>query len=123
MAIAVCVFQHEDAIGGIGFELSFVPVHAHGIADEESATVIETAHDGVGDERRSGCDGEVVMDGKIVCDLALWLLGRGIFEGDDHRTIGSRRNLAGAIWWEISGEDRRGGKGDEKESSHAGEST
>ncbi len=65
-AIVVGVFEHEDAIRGIRFELRLVPVHADGIADEETAFVIETAHDGMGDEGRSGGDFELVAGRKIV---------------------------------------------------------
>lgn len=65
-SIAIRVFEHEDAVGRIFFELFFVPVYAHGIANKKSAAIIETAHDGMRDERRGCGDGERVACGKVV---------------------------------------------------------
>ena len=59
-AVFVGVFEHEDAVRRIRFKLRLVPIHAHGIADEEAALVIETAHDGMRDQRSSGGDFKLV---------------------------------------------------------------
>jgi hypothetical protein len=82
-AVGVGVFEQEDPVGGIFVELGFVPVHADGVADEESALVIEAAHDGVGDEGRGGGEGEGEARGEGVGDFGFRILDFGLGDGDD----------------------------------------
>jgi hypothetical protein len=64
-------------------ELVFVPVHADGVADEESASVVEAAHDRVGDEGRGSGEGEGEARGEGVGDFGFRILDFGLGDGDD----------------------------------------
>jgi len=88
--------------------LGFVPVHADGVTDEESAFVIETAHDGVSHEGR-GCDRS---EGETCGESVGRGGGVGLIVGDDGGALGGRRDLGTLIWREIGGGERGG---DEKE--------
>ena len=93
-AVLVGVFEHEDAIGRILFELFLVPIHAGGIADEQASLVIKAAHDRMRDERRRGSNFERVA----VLQIVLRQSERG-FACDDDGALGAVRYRVALVRW------------------------
>ena len=97
-AILVGVFEHEDAVWRVRFKLRLVPVHAHGIANEETALVIETAHDGMRDEG-GGCGD---FEGVAIREVVLRQWERGLARDDD-RPLATLRDGTALIRGKIGG--------------------
>ena len=112
--ILVGVFEHEDAVRRILFELFLVPIHAGGIADEEASLVIEAAHDRMRDQRRRGSDFERVA----VLQVVLWQCERR-FARDDNGALGAFWDGVSLVRRQIGGEDGKSEEG--QESAHEGD--
>ena len=115
-AVLVGVFEHENAVRRIRFELRLVPVHAHAIADEHTPTVIEAAHDRMRDERRSGGELQRVAGRQVVLWQSLRCLAR-----QNERALTAFGNGVALVRRQVGGEDRNGEK--EEQAAHDGSHT
>ena len=100
-AVAVAIFQEEDAVGQDGLELLRAPIHASGVAHEEATTVIDASHGGIGDHRSGGGDDHFKTRRQLGLRGVLGDLLLG--EIEELRTIGVGREFLGVAVADVLG--------------------